>query len=73
MMGKPARTTTDTVLTEPANAEPDSDRLARVRAIPRRGTPEELAQVLERFRQLMAEPPLVVDWEVIRDAEADHV
>jgi len=55
----------------PTSRPTAAERLARVRAIPRPGTPEDLARALERFRQRMTEPPLVVDWETVRDAEAD--
>ncbi len=57
----------------PRPSPSDAERLARVRAIPRRGTAEDLARALDAFRRYMAQPPLAVDWETLRDAEADRV
>jgi len=48
-------------------------RVAVVKQIPRRGTPEDLAQIVERFRRMIAEAPLEVDWGTILAAEADRV
>jgi len=48
-------------------------RVAVVEQIPRKGTPKDLAEVVERFRRRIAEAPLEVDWGTILAAEADRV
>jgi hypothetical protein len=72
-MGEGDRTGTNVQPGGTVDLQPDADPLARVRAIPRRGTQEDLARAMEGFCRRMAEPPILVGWETILDAEADRV
>ena len=62
----------DAELADRTSLRPATKRIAQPRVF-REVSPEEAARIVERFRRLLAGPPLRVGSAILREAEGDSV
>jgi hypothetical protein len=71
-MAKQSPSPTDAEVAGSTNLRPEPQQLARAKVF-RKGTPEEIAGVVQRVRRRLAGPPLRAGSATLREAEGDSV